>query len=86
MELLKIEKKCPYCGETQYMNIKSYANHVRWCKKNPKYEEILQNTKEKMHNHRKRKEYTCNCVICNNEYKVYVTLKRVLTFKGEGCK
>lgn len=47
MELLKIEKKCPYCGETQYMNIKSYANHVRWCKKNPKYEEILQNTKEK---------------------------------------
>lgn len=73
MELLKIEKKCPYCGETQYMNIKSYANHVRWCKKNPKYEEILQNTKEKMHNHRKRKEYTCNCVICNNEYKVYVT-------------
>lgn len=73
MELLKIEKVCPYCGETLYMNIKSYANHVRWCNKNPKYEEILQNTKEKMHNHRKRKEYTCNCVICNNEYNVYVT-------------
>lgn len=73
MELLKIEKKCPYCGETQYMNIKSYANHVRWCKKNPKYDEILQSTKEKMHNHSKRKEYTCNCVICNNEYKVCVT-------------
>lgn len=47
MELLKIEKTCPYCGETLYMNIKSYVNHVRWCNKNPKYEEILQNTKEK---------------------------------------
>lgn len=35
-----VENVCPYCGEHLLMNKKSFANHVRWCKSNPKYEEI----------------------------------------------
>lgn len=33
----KVENICPYCGEHFFMNKKSFANHVRWCKLNPKY-------------------------------------------------
>lgn len=42
-----VENVCPYCGEHILMNKKSFANHVRWCKSNPKYEEIRKNASEK---------------------------------------
>ena len=35
-----VENICPYCNEKLIMNKRSFANHVRWCKKNPRYEEI----------------------------------------------
>lgn len=46
--LEKNENICPFCGEHLFMNKKSFANHVRWCKSNPKYEEIRKNTIEKI--------------------------------------
>ena len=42
-----VENVCPYCGKHLLMNKKSFANHVRWCKSNPKYEEIRKNASEK---------------------------------------
>lgn len=63
---------CPYCGEKLIMNKRSFANHVRWCKKNPRYEEILKTTKEKLPKSSK-KEYKLNCAICNKEYTVLCT-------------
>ena len=43
-----VENICPHCGEHLLMNKRSFANHVRWCKKNPRYEEIKKNTIEKI--------------------------------------
>ena len=42
------EKKCPYCNELIIGNRGQYSNHVRWCKKNPKYNEILERSKNKI--------------------------------------
>lgn len=42
-----IENICPYCNEHLIMNKRSFANHVRWCKMNPRYEEIRKSTIEK---------------------------------------
>lgn len=67
-----VENICPYCGEKLIMNKRSFANHVRWCKKNPRYEEILKSTKEKLPKSSK-KEYKLNCIICNKEYSVICT-------------
>ena len=67
-----VENICPYCGEKLIMNKRSFANHVRWCKKNPRYEEILKSTKEKLPKS-SRKEYKLNCIICNKEYTVVCT-------------
>ena len=38
----KVENKiCPYCDEKfNNIDIKVFANHVRWCKKNPKHDKI----------------------------------------------
>lgn len=45
---LKImENECPYCHEHLLMNKRSFANHIRWCKSNPNYEEIKQSTIKK---------------------------------------
>lgn len=72
--LENVENICPYCNEHLMMNKKSYANHVRWCKYNPKYEQIRNSTIDKLKNKdKKTKEYTCNCSICNKEYKIFVT-------------
>ena len=42
-----VENICPYCKEHLTMNKRSFANHVRWCKMNPHYEEIRKSTVEK---------------------------------------
>lgn len=31
-----IKNECPYCNEILYANKRVFANHVRWCKKNPR--------------------------------------------------
>ena len=69
-----VENVCPYCHETLYMNKRVFANHVRWCKANPKYEEIKNSTayKIKLANTQKQ-NYKCNCIICGKEYEVNIT-------------
>lgn len=40
---------CNFCNE-EFLQVKagSFANHKRWCKKNPRFEEILQSTVQKL--------------------------------------
>lgn len=70
-----VENVCPYCGQVLLMNKRSFANHVRWCKANPRYEEILASTKSKISKSLKKdcnipKERTLQCVVCGKEYTV----------------
>lgn len=69
-----VENVCPYCGEVLIMNKRSFANHVRWCKKNPRYEEIKKSTQEKLSKSlKKTQEYTLKCEVCGKEYKIEIT-------------
>lgn len=70
-----VENVCPYCGQVLLMNKRSFANHVRWCKANPRYEEILASTKSKISKSLKKdcnipKERILHCVVCGKEYTV----------------
>lgn len=74
-----VENVCPHCGEHLLMNKRSFANHVRWCKKNPKYEEIKKGTIEKLKlvaeqnliNERgKLKKFKVICAKCGKEFEV----------------
>lgn len=77
MEIVK--KKCPYCNEVQYVNIKVYANHVKWCKANPLYEENKKRLAEKVSKASiKKKLYTLKCEICGKEYNIQCTEHRYL--------
>ena len=69
-----IENICPYCGEILIMNKRSFANHVRWCKKNPKYEEIREGCIEKLKSKpSKQKIYIHQCEVCGKDYEVQCT-------------
>ena len=74
-----VENVCPYCNEHLIMNKRSFANHVRWCKANPRYDEILQSTRHKLLLNAITNpvitEHVCNCEICGNEYTVNVSQK-----------
>lgn len=72
-----VENICPYCNEHLLMNKRSFANHVRWCKKNPKYEQILKSTKNKISKkitnahfikHGELKEFHVNCYKCGKDF------------------
>lgn len=70
-----VENICPYCKEVLLMNKHSFANHVRWCKSNPKYDEIRKRTIESLSKTLKReenkiKDFTFNCVVCGKEYTI----------------
>ena len=76
MELKIVENKCPYCGKTFFMNKRSFANHVRWCKSNPKYEEIRKRTIEKLSGEKvARNPHLMKCELCGKEYIVFCTDK-----------
>lgn len=65
---------CPHCNKKVYGNKKVFANHVRWCKKNPRYEDIRKSTIEKISGEKvERKEHKCMCEICGKEYTVRIT-------------
>lgn len=70
-----VDNICPYCGEKLTMNKRSFANHVRWCKHNPRYFEILNNMRNKrieqesLNTKRKRK-HDFKCIVCGKEYSV----------------
>jgi hypothetical protein len=68
-----VENICPYCGEHLLMNKRSFANHVRWCKKNPKYEEIRKSTIEKINISNKNrygelKKFNVECAKCGKQF------------------
>lgn len=66
-----VENTCPFCNETIYVNKKTFANHVRWCKKNPRYEEIRNSTIEKLSREKvERKEHELTCEICGKKYTI----------------
>lgn len=74
-----VEKKCPYCNEIQYVNIRTYANHVKWCKANPLYEENRRRLAEKVKKASiKKKPYKLKCEICGKEYNIQCTEHRFL--------
>ena len=76
MNLEIIENKCPYCEETFFMNKRSFANHMRWCKKNPKYEDIRNSTIKKLSGEKvSRKLHVLKCETCGKEYTVSCTDK-----------
>lgn len=67
-------KVCPYCNENIQGNHYAYANHVRWCKDNPKYKEIKESTIEKNSIKQNKKHiFNLNCVVCGSEYSIYTT-------------
>lgn len=75
MEIVK--KTCPYCNNIQYMNIRSYANHVRWCTSNPCVEEKRKELSQKIHDKMmQQKTYDETCVICGQGYVVKCTEHR----------
>ena len=79
MELIKENKQCPFCKESLYVNIRSYANHVRWCKSNPEYEKIRNNTSlnvqktllDKYKNLHSDVKFVCE--VCGKEYILNIT-------------
>ena len=70
-----IENICPYCNKHLLINKKSFANHVRWCKSNPRYLEILKSTKEKIS--KKSKEQHAN------KYGEYIEFKTLCSSCGK---
>lgn len=70
-----VENICPYCKQTLLMNKRSFANHIRWCKCNPRYNELRFNTIEKIKNtvKQKRKMHSVKCSICGNIYTICCT-------------
>ena len=73
-----VENICPHCGELLLMNKRSFANHIRWCKSNPKYDEIRNQTIENIRKRLKREdnqinEFTFNCIVCGKAYTINTT-------------
>lgn len=75
-----VENQCPYCNEHLLMNKRTFANHVRWCKCNPKYKQIRLSTITKVSNslknkfiekHGQIKEFKVYCKKCGKEILVY---------------
>lgn len=70
---------CPHCKETLIINKRQFANHVRWCKANPKYEEIRNSTinKIKKNCEIKHDELFHNrdieCPICNKIFTINIS-------------
>lgn len=73
------EQICPHCNEHLVMNIKSFANHVRWCRSNPDRQRILESTstkvKSKLNNHfaeifGETKQYSMVCEKCGKRFDV----------------
>lgn len=73
------EFECPHCHEHLIMNKRQYANHIRWCKSNPKYDEIrnrmISKLKEKAeikHNELFH-DHEMKCCICGNKYIINIS-------------
>lgn len=76
-----VDKICPHCQqEFKQINIRTFANHVRWCPKNPKHEECCgQKFKDKMLNtvkdnfifkHGELKTFEVECHLCKTKFNI----------------
>lgn len=72
-----VKNECPYCNEILYVNKRVFANHIRWCKKNPRYEGIYKSTLEKIKetakNNSTRKDREVVCQICGKIFTINAT-------------
>lgn len=73
------EQVCPHCHEHLMMNIKSFANHVRWCKSNPNRQQILKATSDNVKKSLRTffdsslgeiKTYLVTCERCGKQFEV----------------
>lgn len=67
-----IDNICPYCREHIISNKKVFANHVRWRKQNPKYDEIKNSTISKLNDYNKqfKKSFEVRCHTCGKVFNV----------------
>lgn len=69
-------KICPFCNQEIRGNHNIYANHIRWCKQNPKYHSILSATKSKISTAKSiAKVFTVQCVVCGCSFDIKCTDK-----------
>lgn len=67
------ERDCEYCGQVFVdVNVRWFANHVRWCDKNPTRNNT-ENLKKANNNYRDKtlgeiKEFEVNCFKCKNNF------------------
>ena len=73
MELQIIDNVCPHCNEHIWVNKRVFANHVRWCRSNPRYQEILQGTRDKLHQTSTKQTHEVSCEVCGQKYEVVCT-------------
>lgn len=72
---------CPYCKETLNVNGNTMANHIRWCKKNPEYSGIREETIKKIRDSWIKKHndlfktYTIKCECCGKEFEVNCSVR-----------
>lgn len=75
------DKVCPHCHtEFKQINSRVFANHVRWCKKNPKYDEccgkkfkeklITAITENHISKHGQLKNFEVECKSCHTRFHV----------------
>ena len=82
---------CPYCNEHIISNKKVFANHVRWCKQNPRYEEIRYSTinKLKKYNQQFQKSFEVKCHTCGKVFSVVEDYRKFPVkekyFCGKSC-
>lgn len=75
------ERVCPHCGVILNINGNSMANHIRWCKQNPKYYETLTKTvnnikrKLKEKNKTSYNNYIIKCENCQKEFSIICSEK-----------
>lgn len=80
-KLILVDKICPHCHqEFKQINVRTFANHVRWCDKNPKHEECCgKKFKEKLSNsikentaikHGELKTFEVECHLCKTKFNV----------------
>lgn len=94
MELEIVENTCPHCKKHLLMNKRSFANHVRWCKQNPKYAEIRmstiskikqKNAKQMLEKRGELKTFVVKCDKCGAEFEVKEYEKEFPTKKKYYC-
>ena len=79
-----MKKECPYCKEIIEGKHANYANHVRWCKQNPNYDEINKNKNISIgvqkNRDKKFGKYKIFSVLCNNCSKIVKVREREKQF------